>query len=162
MGNRSVTYQDVDLSFCALNRRLDQQLQVSLQRAQLLPQPKTHVRRNLLIPAASRMQLSANILADNLAQASLIRSVNVLIVVLNHEAVRRPLFLDLCQALLDRSELVLGQDVVVEVCASEGDGAGDIFGIEEAVVGKRGVVLLHYGIEALYESVRKQSIERRD
>ena len=151
-------HEDVDFGVGALHRGANELDEVALQRTQLLAEPQPHVGGDLLVAAAARVQLAADVLADDLAEAALVGRVDVLVVVLDDERVGGPFLLDLREALFDGRELVLGQDAVVEVGAREGDGARDVLHVEEAVVRERRVVLLHDGVEALCMAVSWVSI----
>jgi hypothetical protein len=91
-------HQDVNLGLGSLDGRLDKELQVAFERAQLFPEPQPHVCRNLLIPAAASMQLSSNVLSDDFAQPALVGCVDVFVIGFDFEAVRGPFLLDLSEA----------------------------------------------------------------
>ena len=76
--------KDVLLLISAFNHDTDQVLQTGLHLLNLAQEPKTHIRRDLIVPGSSCMQLPAE-LAYKLAQSPFVRSVNILIVGLNRE-----------------------------------------------------------------------------
>lgn len=52
---------------------------------QLLQQPQPHIRRNLIVPAPTSMQFPSNVVANNLAQSPLVRSVDIFIILFDLE-----------------------------------------------------------------------------
>jgi hypothetical protein len=129
-------YQDINLPLRPPNRTLDEIFQVSLQHPQLIPQPKPHIRSNLLIPAPACVQLAADLLAQQLAQPSFISSMYVLVIFFLDEYSSSPFLRDLCEALLNGTELSLCEDPGGEVSTSKGNGASDILRPKDLVVRK--------------------------
>jgi hypothetical protein len=113
--------------------------------ANLLDQPKPHVRRDLVVPAPSRVELSSNISTDNLTQPPLVGSVDVLVVLLDGEAAVAPFLLDLVETATDLGELVGGEDGRGGFGEGEGVGlgTGDVDGEEGLVEGEALVELPH-------------------
>lgn len=111
----------------------------------LLDEPEAHVGRDLVVATPTRVQLAANILANDLAQPALVGRVDVLVVVLDLESVRLPLLLDLVETAVDLGQLVRGQDRRGGFGEGEGVGfrAGDVDGVEGLVVREALVELPH-------------------
>lgn len=139
----------VDLTLRARDRHAHQVRQAIVQLAQLVAQPQTHIRCDLLVARAAGVQLPADLLADDLAEPALVGGVDVLVVLFGDEAVGAPLLGDLGEAALDLGELIGAQDTGFGVGAREGQRAGNILVPQDAVVGQRHVVLHHEGVEAL-------------
>lgn len=131
------------------NRDLDQITEEAVQTAQLVAQPQAHVGSDLLVARAAGVQFAADLLANDLAQTALVGGVDVLVVGLGLEGVGAPFLGDLLEAALDLGELLRRQDAGLGVGAGEGDRAGNVLLPHNAVIGKRGIVLLHDGVQAL-------------
>lgn len=111
----------------------------------LLHEPESHVGRDLVVPAPSRVQLASNVTADDLRQATLVRSVDVLVVGLDLERPALPFGLDSVEAGADSVELGGSEDR--RRGAREGErvglGSRDIHSVETLVVRKTLVELPH-------------------
>lgn len=104
----SVTrHQVLDFLLRTGNRDLNEVLELSIQLAQLITKPQAHVSSDLLVARAAGVQLSADLLADDLAQTALVCGVDVFVVGFGFEGVSAPFFGDLGEAALDFGELVL-------------------------------------------------------
>ena len=75
-------HEVVPLLVSALDHDPDECDQACVYLADLFEEPKAHVRRNLIIPRPAGVQLPSQ-RPNQLAQAALVRSVNVLVVRLN-------------------------------------------------------------------------------
>jgi len=95
------------------------------------------------------VQLTTDILSNDLTQPPLVGCMNVLVVFADNKAVGCPFLFNLRQTFLDGGELILGQDAIVEVCTRKSDTTGYILSIEEAIVRQRSIVLLHNRVKAL-------------
>lgn len=133
----------------ARRRNLDQLNQIALQLPQLVPQPEPHVRSDLLITRATRVQLARDLLANDLPEPPLICRVDILVVLLHDKRVGAPFLGNLSEAALDLAEFMLGQDPTPHVRTGKRDRALDVLLPEDPVIGQGLVVLHHEGVEAL-------------
>ena len=110
----------------------------------LAAKPEAHVGGHLIVARAAGVQLAGNAGADNLAEAALVGSVDVLVDTGdNLEGVGVPLGLDQVQAADKLVALVLGQDAAQLKGLSVGLGALDVGGVHVAVIVDRLVVDSH-------------------
>lgn len=152
-----VTRHDVvDLGLCVLRDDVQDALEEALE---LVAQPQAHVGGDLLVAAAAGVQLPRDVFADDLAQAALAGSVDVLVCAGDDlEGAGLPLLLDLEQAGLDLFELFLGQAPGFYFCEGEGNGAEDFLLVDDIVDGEGLVVLLREGVEAASEATSLQHV----
>lgn len=111
----------------------------------LLDEPQAHVGRDLVVAAPASVQLAANVLADDFAQATLVGRVDVLVVLLDLERAVLPLLLHLVEAAVDLGQLVRGEDGRRRLGQRQGVrlGAGNIDGVQRLVVREALVELPH-------------------
>lgn len=122
-----ITRHDItDLRLGTRNRHADEIAQEAVQLAQLVTEPQPHVRRDLLVPRAARVQLPAHFLADDLGETALVGGVDVLVVLVGLEGVGGPFVGNLLEAALDFGELFSAQNACLCVGAREGDRPGDV------------------------------------
>lgn len=114
-------HKDVNVLLGAGDGDLDEVTEVGVENAQLITQPETHVSSDLLVARAAGVQLAANLLANDLAESTLVGGVDVLVVLLGFEGVGAPFLGNLLETALDLGELLRGQDAVVHVGAGEGN-----------------------------------------
>ena len=143
----------LDIALSTRGDHLEEVHQVALKHIQLIPEPQTHVGRDLIVPATASVQLASNVLADDLPQPPLVGSVDVLVDAgLDLEGVVLPFLEDLLETTLDLRELMLGQELVVLVGAGVGDAAADVLRVEDAVEVDGLVVLGHDRVLAAGEA----------
>ena len=76
--------QDVPFLVCALDHDTNEPLETALHVRYLVQQPEPHVRRHLIVPRSSRMQLTPK-RPNQLAQPSFVGGVNVFVVGCRYE-----------------------------------------------------------------------------
>lgn len=146
---RVAGHDELELGFCARGDDAQEGDEMGIDGIELGAQPQAHVSGDLVVARAASMQLARRGRPDELAEAPLVGRVDVLVGIgVDGEAVLAPLGLDGAQALLNRRELGSGQDAGMGIGARVSDGAGDVLGVEGAVVRKRGVVLHHQWVHA--------------
>lgn len=150
-------HQIVDVQSSTIRENGEQLNEELFSFTQLVPKPHPQISSNLIISASTtiklpisfcfycflcedrgmkylRMELACNVLPNNLAQPTLIGSVNILIyTMLNNEFIVLPFLKDLVQSLFNGSELLLCENASPNVGAGKGDRALDVLGIKGLV-----------------------------
>ena len=145
-------HDDIDLLLGAGSSNAEEVLEVLLDLAELVAEPHAHIGSDLLVTGATGVKLASNILSDDLAEATLVGSVDILVDAGDDlEGTLLPLLLDSEETLLQLAELVLGDDAGLGVGAGKGNAAGDVLGVEGTVEVDGLVVLDHEGVEAACE-----------
>lgn len=122
----------------------------------LLHEPQAHVRRDLIVPAPSSVELATDLGANDLGETALVGGVDVLVVGLNDERSRLPLALDSVETGADGGELGGGEDGRGGLREGEGVGlgTGDVDSIEALVV-REALVELPHPAKGFSESHRR-------
>lgn len=107
------------------------------------------------------MQLACNLLADHLAQSSLIGRVDILVDTgLDDEIAAHPLHEHLFEALLDGGEFFGGQNADLGVGTGIGDGSTDVLGVDGAVEVDGFIVGDHEGVKTAGEAASPEHVGR--
>lgn len=91
------------------------------------------------------MELSSDILSNDLGQSSFIGGMDILVIREDSERAFLPLLFDFFQSSLDFFAFLLGQNAGLFETSRMGDGAFNIGCVHALVVGERLVVLVHSG-----------------
>jgi len=126
-----------------------------------IAQPHAHITDDLLVAAATRVQLARDVLADDLSQATLVCRMNLVpscqprevehdrvashIFVIRHdgESSLFPFFHHLEQTTLNRLKFVSADDASLCVGPGKSNRSKDIFFVKSLVVPDRDIVLMH-------------------
>ena len=144
-------HDDVHLALRALHRDGDELPEVSAEEHELVSEPHAGVGGHLVVARSTGVELAGD-WADELAEPSLVRGVDVLVAGLDDEGVRGPLFGNLAEPLDELVALVVGDDARLRERLGVALAAADVLLRHPAVEGEGLVELLHERVDVLRES----------
>ncbi|KAH3662537.1 hypothetical protein OGAPHI_005789 [Ogataea philodendri] len=136
-------HQHVDLLLCAGGHDLDQRLEQLEQLLELLSDENPHICGHLVVSGPAGVDFASNVLADDLAESSLVGGVNILVTGLLDKRAVGPLLANDLQTPVDLRQLVAGQKPQLAQTFSVHSCSFQISTVHLLVIRQRSVVQVH-------------------
>lgn len=143
---------DVHFSFGTVGSSAHELHKLRLEVLDLGLEPETHVSGNLIVTGATSVELAGNLGADELGQAALVGTVDILVAGLDLKNAALPFLVDELETLLHLGALSLREESCANKSARVAHGAVEILLPHALVKANRCVELFHQGVHSSCEA----------